>query len=106
MGARQRAWAKRTRDRLIDTLGRRCAHCGATDKLTLDVIVPTESGGADGNGHHRRMDWSWRMSFYRRMLELGNLQVLCDSCNARKGASVPDHAPEFNWEHVGEFQPF
>jgi 5-methylcytosine-specific restriction endonuclease McrA len=109
MGARQKDWARRTREKLFDLMGRKCAQCGASQDekpLEFDVIFPTESGKPDGNGHHRKMDWSHRMSFYRRQHDAGNLQVLCDSCNGRKAARIPDHPPEFNWEHVGELQPF
>jgi len=109
MGARQKAWAERARDKLFDLLGRQCRWCGATEetaKLTFDVKLPTESGGHDGNGHHRKMDWSWRMSFYRREHDRGNLQVLCDKCNSKKSNSISDVKPELNWQHLGEFQPF
>lgn len=43
----------------------RCLHCNAAHDLTLDHIVPWSVGGSD---------------------EIGNLQTLCRSCNARKGA--------------------
>lgn len=45
--------------------GWRCLHCGRTDDLTLDHIVPWSAGGSD---------------------EPDNLQTLCRSCNSRKGA--------------------
>ena len=48
---------------LLDFYGRRCAACGATERLTHDHVVPLSRGG----GH------TWR-----------NSQVLCLSCNARK----------------------
>ena len=44
-----------------------CLHCGSRDDLTLDHIVPWSAGGPDG---------------------IDNLQTLCRSCNARKGARV------------------
>lgn len=109
MGARQKDWARRTRETLLDVLGRRCKWCGAgedTAKLTFDVIIPETPGGPDGNGHHRKMDWSHRMSFYRRENDRGNLQVLCDSCNSKKGDSISVFTPELNFAHMGEFQPF
>lgn len=109
MGARQKRWAKSVRDDLFDVLGRRCAWCGGHGeavKLTFDVKLPTESGGPDGNGHHRKMDWSHRMSFYRRQHDAGNLQVLCDRCNTKKSNSISDVKPELNWAHCGELQPF
>lgn len=94
MGARQRAWAARVRDGLLDLLGRRCAWCQRTEpevKLTFDCIVPTRDGP---NGHHRRYDVSWRMSFYRAQVLAGNLQVLCLHCNSAKGATVTTHENE------------
>ena len=73
MALRQRIWAKKTRLKLRRLLGMRCAVCGSKDyrKLEFDVIVPV------GNDHHRKMEWSWRMSFYNQQFKLGNLQLLC-----------------------------
>lgn len=107
MGARQRDWARRTRDSLFEKLGRCCRWCGAVGdnaKLTFDVVVPTAPGGPHGNGHHRKMDWSTRMTFYKREHERGNLQVLCDKCNTRKGDSVTVHESEF--PHTHDLIPF
>lgn len=75
MGARQRDW-------LRHKLGDECAYCGRTEKLQFDVCISVDSGR-----HHRRMDWSHRMSFYTGQLAAGNLQLLCDVCNGRKGAN-------------------
>lgn len=44
-----------------------CLHCGSPDDLTLDHVIPWSVGGSD---------------------ETNNLQTLCRSCNARKGARV------------------
>ena len=78
MAARQKDWAKRERARLLELLGARCRHCGATADLSFDCIRPM------GYRHHA-LDTSARMSFYRAMHRIGNLQVLCVECNARKG---------------------
>jgi hypothetical protein len=40
-----------------------CAHCGSTDDLTIDHVVPVAKGGLD---------------------DPGNLQVLCRRCNSSK----------------------
>ena len=50
---------------LVDRDGERCRHCGATQNLTIDHVVAIINGG--GN-------------------DLANLQLLCRSCNSRKGA--------------------
>ncbi len=68
----------------MSALGARCAHCGTDKELTFDCIIP------QGDGHHRKSMDS-RVCFYRRQhFEWGNVQVLCASCNARKGSEIPD----------------
>lgn len=44
--------------------GAQCAHCGEEDNLSIDHIRPISKGGSD---------------------DLDNLQILCRSCNSRKG---------------------
>lgn len=101
VGLRQKEWARRTREKLIALLGGKCVWCGAVENLSFDCILP------QGPDHHRRMDWSGRMSFYRAQNDSGNLQILCVSCNSKKGDSVTDAAqPEMNWEHLGNLKPF
>lgn len=78
MAKRQKEWAKRTRAQLLALLGAICRRCGSREHLTFDCIIPT------GPKHHR-FDTSHRMSFYRSMHQIGNLQVLCHECNSRKG---------------------
>ncbi len=43
----------------------KCRQCGAEKNLTIDHIVPLAKGGTN---------------------ELNNLQILCRSCNSKKGA--------------------
>lgn len=84
MGKRQRAWAKKKRLELRRALGMKCSCCGSRDyrRLEFDVIKPC------GERHHGEMDWSWRMSFYRKQFQAGNLQLLCGgsvrSCHNKK----------------------
>lgn len=85
MGARQRDWARRERARLLRDLGPWCRVCGSTMFLELDCIKPR------GHSHHA-LEWSQRISFYRRQARLGNLQVLCQRCNAIKGAKEMEEA--------------
>jgi 5-methylcytosine-specific restriction endonuclease McrA len=79
MGKRQREWARNTRDILFFLLGSKCIKCNSKKDLEFDVIHPT--GNSD---HHRKMDWSMRMVFYKRQYENNNLQLLCSSCNNHK----------------------
>ena len=79
MAKRHKQWARRKREQLMSALGATCARCGKTEDLTFDCIIPM------GDKHHR-FDTSARMSFYNAMLRVGNLQILCAKCNARKGA--------------------
>lgn len=78
MGLLQRRWARRTTLKLRAELGGRCAYCGQRTTLQFDCKFPV------GDYHHR-MEWSWRVSFYREQQRNGNLQLLCERCNARKG---------------------
>jgi 5-methylcytosine-specific restriction endonuclease McrA len=108
MGARQREWARRWREKFLDFFDRRCAWCGAAEsadvKLTLDVICPTDEHKQD---HHRKMDWSHRMSYYRQQAARDNLQCLCVSCNSKKGQdTIRFVKPELDWSHLGRFEPF
>lgn len=52
---------------VFDRDRRTCQHCGSSARLTVDHIIPVSKGGAD---------------------DMDNLQTLCLSCNARKGARV------------------
>jgi 5-methylcytosine-specific restriction endonuclease McrA len=85
MAKRQRDWARRATQALRVLLGGKCERCGSTKNLEFDVIVP------DGSDHHRRYEWSWRLSFYRYHLKADNLQLLCDKCNSHKGDEHHDY---------------
>lgn len=78
MAARQKAWARRARSRLLEALGGACAWCGSSKGLTFDCVI------SQGDTHHRK-DTSARMSFYHRQARAGNLQILCHACNSQKG---------------------
>lgn len=78
MGKRQREWARRAYDQLIQDLGGKCAKCGTTEKLTIDHI-----DGCEFN--HSDVEWSARVSIYRREAKENKLQVLCEKHNSQKG---------------------
>lgn len=78
MSARQKEWARKARATLLEILGGKCAWCESTEQLTFDCKEPM------GHTHHC-YDTSQRISFYRAVHAAGNLQILCHSCNARKG---------------------
>jgi len=82
MGKNQVVWARGVRETLLKLLGPVCVGCGATDNLEFDCIKPM------GHEHHK-IGFTWRMSFYRQQHAAGNLQVLCQSCNARKSNKKP-----------------
>lgn len=85
MAKRQTRWAKRVLAELRELLGGRCVVCGTTEQLTFDCISPT--------GHTVRKSGkciSARASHYRQQLANGNLQLLCNHHNAKKGATEPD----------------
>lgn len=82
MGKRQRDWARRAYDRLIIELGGKCAQCGVLSALTIDHIDGCEF-------EHQKLEWSFRVSVYRREAKEGKLQVLCEKCNQKKGRPEP-----------------
>lgn len=65
-------------------MGGVCVQCSARGRLKkaggleFDVILPTDFGA------HHKLEWSHRISFYRRAWLSGNLQLLCRRHNARK----------------------
>lgn len=66
---RRRRMSKKISRAVFARDGHTCLACGTSDRLTVDHILPVSKGGAD---------------------DLDNLQTLCHSCNARKGARVED----------------
>lgn len=94
MARHHKLWARQARARLMVELGNLCATCGDTRDLTFDCITST--------GHlHHSMDPSARMCFYHGQHRSGNLQILCRSCNGRKG-----HAERMAWENTVAKMPF
>lgn len=79
MALRQRIWAAKRTKQLRRMLGGKCSCCGTRADLSFDVVDPV------GNDHHRKMDYSMRLSFYFRQFRAFNLQLLCVTCNTRKG---------------------
>ncbi len=69
----------------------RCQYCGATERLTLDHVLPKSRGGPD----------TWE-----------NLVAACVPCNNRKGNKTPDEAgmtlarPPFRPSHVMYMRDF
>ena len=82
MSKSAKAWAIRTRLRLITELGGKCANpeCGETEyeKLTFDHIY-----GKDWEATGLSTDQ--RMCRYVKEHRLGLLQVLCLTCNSKRG---------------------
>src|SRR5271169_713040 len=79
--SRQALWARGEKERMKKILGGKCRHCGTTENLTFDCIISV-------GGEHHRSGSVARVSFYKRQMSRGNLQVLCALCNSRK----QDHA--------------
>jgi hypothetical protein len=78
MASRQREWAEKATKALRQALGGHCVDCGKKRrKLEFDCIKPM------GHAHHR-MEWSWRISFYRQQFAAGNLALRCSHCHQIK----------------------
>jgi hypothetical protein len=87
MAKRQRVWAKKARLQLRRELGMKCNQCGSRDyrKLEFDLINPA---AVENPAKHHKMEFSWRISFYRQQSKNGNVQLLCGgsvgSCHNKK----------------------
>lgn len=88
MGKAQKKWARGARDRLRVELGGVCVDCGTVEDLEFDVIIPLEHDSEDGSRHHRVMEFSQRISFYRAQARAGNLALRCARCNGKKGGDA------------------
>jgi len=64
---RRKRLPRAVRQEVFERDGKVCAHCGATEALTIDHIFPFSLGGSD---------------------HPANLQVLCQPCNSIKGVKV------------------
>jgi 5-methylcytosine-specific restriction endonuclease McrA len=58
---------RHVRELVLERDGHACRHCGGSEQLTMDHVVPWSLGGSD---------------------DPSNLQTLCMSCNRAKGATV------------------
>lgn len=83
MAYRQRNWAREWTKKLRSILGGKCNYCGLRERLEFDLIHPI-----DTQGKHHKMEWSWRLSFYRKQHTNQNLQLLCQKCNGKKGNNL------------------
>ena len=62
-------------------LGGKCVDCGERRQrfLEFDIVHPYEAISG-----HGQMEWSARISLYRREHRLNNLTLRCRRCNAKK----------------------
>jgi|SRR5436190_15361593 len=83
--------ARQIRDHLRHTLGRACLWCGSTTDLQFDYELPTPDG-------HHELAYRSRMVAYVRQSRVGNLQLLCATCHARKADQdwVMTHLPQIS----------
>jgi hypothetical protein len=61
---------KEVQDYVYSKYGRKCIKCGATERISLDHVIPIVKGGED---------------------KVENLQPLCKSCNSSKGIKIIDY---------------
>ena len=78
MGREQKIWAVKRRLKLIQELGGECVQCGSISNLELDHIH-----GKDWVA--RELGSDQRVCLYIKEAAQGLIQVLCKSCNVKKG---------------------
>lgn len=76
---RWQRWLARWRAYITHALGGKCTNCGRSDQLEFDHITPSTVD-------LHALNQSQRRHHYEEELCRGNLQLLCRSCNASKGA--------------------
>ncbi len=76
--ARVRRYVERGRYALMVQLGGVCVRCGADDQLQFDHVNGTPIV-LERTSQHRRL------SHYRELAARGEIQLLCASCNRKKG---------------------
>jgi hypothetical protein len=74
----RRSWYQRKKLALIESLGGKCAECGSEDQLTFD-----HKDGRDWD--IRAVHACKRLRIYTEEADAGLIQLLCLSCNSRKG---------------------
>lgn len=79
----QVAWLRERRQRAIDLLGGKCAHCGATEELEFDHIDPTTKHPSLKH-KNTRTGMPWSRSWAWLEIELAKCQLLCTSCHKVK----------------------
>lgn len=87
--SRQAKYYHRIRDAIFEALGRVCKKCGGTVDLEFDIMQPV--GGP--KSHHEKLSSCSRAAFYKRQHAARNVQILCSSCDTRKG-DQPEPAVE------------
>lgn len=75
---RNRRMYERRRQALVDQLGGKCVECDTAFDLTFDHI-----NGRDWDV--RKVHGTKRLKIYQREADEGKLQLLCLTCNSRKG---------------------
>ena len=68
---------------LVAQLGGKCAECGTSDDLTFDHLFPRD-------WHPRSVHATKRLRIYAEEAAAGKIQLLCGTCNSRKGRPADD----------------